>query len=95
MPSAGCLPVSANPANQRYFGTDPYKAIEESIHCQVRLADLVLIECLQIMVSRALDEGKLEHRFPNNPEFDVRNYADEKKFEIGLEIHSLFVTQVA
>jgi hypothetical protein len=80
-----------DPVNQRYFGAEPYKAVEENSYCQIRLADLILNECLQIMVSRALEYGKLDRRFPDNPEFDVRNYVDEKKFEIGLEIHSLFV----
>ena len=82
-----------DPVNSRYFGEDPGKAVEEYTHCQVRLADLVLNECLQIMVSQALETGRLDRRFPNNPEIDLRNYVDEKKFEIGAAIHEKFVTK--
>ena len=83
-----------DPVNQRYFGAEPYKALTENAHCQVRLADLILNECLQIMASYALNEGKLERRFPNNPETDIRYYVDTQKFEIGLEIHNWFVDKV-
>lgn len=81
------------PLNERYFGREPYLAVEEHGYCQVRLADLVLNECLQMMVTNALDTGRLDRRFPNNPEIDVRTYVDEKKFDIGPQIHSLFVTK--
>lgn len=80
-----------DPVNQRYFGTEPYKALTENVYCQVRLADLVLNECLQIMASFALNEGKLERRFPNNPETDIRYYVDTQKYEIGLQIHDWIV----
>jgi len=83
-----------DPVNERYFGQEPYQAVEEHGYCQVRLADLILNECLQMMVTNALDTGKLDRRFPNNPEIDVRTYVDEKKFDIGPQIHSLFVTKV-
>lgn len=82
-----------DPVNKRYFGEEPYKAVDERIHCQVRLADLILDECLQKMVSDALYYGKMERRFPDNPETDIRNYVGEKKFEIGSLIHSFFVTK--
>lgn len=80
-----------DPVNQRYFGTEPYKAVTENAHCQVRLADLILNECLQIMASYAYHEGKLERRFPDYPENDIRYYVDTQKFEIGIEIHNWFV----
>jgi hypothetical protein len=83
-----------DPVNQRYFGADPFRALEENAHCQVRLADLVLNECLQMMVSEALQDDKLDRRFPDNPEIDLRNYVDEKKFEIGPQIHALIVTKI-
>ena len=83
-----------DPVNQRYFGADPYRAVEESAHCQVRLADLVLNECLQMMVSEALQEGKLDRRFPDNPETDLQNYVAEKQYEIGTQIHALIVTKI-
>jgi hypothetical protein len=83
-----------DPVNERYFGDDPGTAVEENAYCQVRLADLILNECLQIMVAQALDGGRLDRRFPNNPEIDVRNYVDEKKFEIGAMIHEKFVTKI-
>lgn len=82
-----------DPVNAKYFGPEPYKAVEEDLACQVRLADLILNECLWILVSQALGSGKLDRRFPNNPEIDVRNYVDEKKFEIGPAVHALFVTK--
>ena len=82
-----------DPVNKHYFGDDPYKAVEEYTHCQVRLADLILNECLQILVSRALEDGKLDRRFPDNPETDIRSYVDEKKYDVGLMIHRLFVTR--
>jgi hypothetical protein len=82
-----------DPVNERYFGDDPGKAVEDKAYCQVRLADLVLNECLQIMVSQALESGRLDRKFPDNPEIDVRNYVDEKKFEIGTAIHDRFVTK--
>jgi hypothetical protein len=82
-----------DPVNARYFAEDPGKAVEEKAHCQVRLADLILNECLQIMVSQALQSGKLDTRFPDNLDIDVRNYVEEKKFEIGPAIHEKFVTK--
>lgn len=91
----GWIIINTNdPVNQRYFGNDPYRAVEENAHCQVRLADLILNECLQMMVSQALQEGKLDRRFPNNPEIDVQNYVAEQKFDYGPQIHALFVNTV-
>ena len=92
-PQGSILINTRDPVNFRYFGSEPYRAVEEYAHCQVRLADLILNECLQLMVSEALESGKLDRRFPNNPEIDIRYYADEKKFEIGPLVHNLFVTK--
>jgi hypothetical protein len=94
LPEGYILINTKDPVNARYFGNDPGTAVEERAYCQVRLADLILNECLQIMVSQALDAGRLDRRFPNNPEIDVRNYVDEQKFEIGVTIHEKFVTKV-
>ena len=77
--------------NARYFGEHPEAAVESEVHCQLRLADLLLNECLQIMVTSALESGRLERQFPDNPEIDVWNYVNEKKFQIGPEIHTQFV----
>ena len=93
-PQGWILINTKDPVNHRYFGADPYRALEENAYCQVRLADLILNECLQMMVSEALQEGKLDRRFPDNPEIDLRNYVDEKKFEIGPQIHALIVTNI-
>lgn len=93
-PQGWILINTKDPVNQRYFGTDPYRALEDNPHCQVRLADLILTECLQMMVSEALQDGKLDRRFPNNPEIDVQNYVAEKKFDFGPQIHALIVTRV-
>ncbi len=94
LPEGYILINTKDPVNARYFGSDPGTAVEEHAYCQVRLADLILNECLQIMVSQALDAARLDRRFPNNPEIDVRNYVDEQKFEIGAAIHEKFVTKV-
>ncbi len=83
-----------DPVNARYFGDDPHNAVETYTHCQVRLADLILNECLQVMVSRAYNDSRLDIRFPDNPEIDIRSYVDEKKFEIGPTIHAKIVTHV-
>lgn len=94
LPEGYILINTKDPVNSRYFGENPGTAVEENAYCQVRLADLILNECLQIMVAQALEAGRLDRRFPNNPEIDVRNYVDEKKFEIGATIHEKFVTKV-
>lgn len=93
-PDGYVLINTKDPVNARYFGDDPGKAVEEMAHCQVRLADLILNECLQIMVSQALYSGKLEMRFPDNLDIDVRRYVDEQKFEIGPAVHEKFVTKI-
>ncbi len=90
-PDGTILINTLDPVNASYFGSEPYEALESNTHCQVRLADLVLNECLWIMVSRALETGRLDRRFPDNPEIDVRTYVDEKKYEIGPQVHGLFV----
>lgn len=92
-PDGYILINTKDPVNFRYFGDDPGSAVEEYAHCQVRLADLILNECLQIMVSQALQTGHLDTRFPDNLDIDVRNYVDEKKFEIGPAVHAKFVTK--
>lgn len=92
-PQGWILINTKDPVNMRYFGGDPFRAVEENAHCQVRLADLILNECLQMLVAEALQEGKLDRRFPNNPEIDVQNYVAEKRFEIGPQIHALIVTK--
>jgi hypothetical protein len=92
LPDGLVLVNTKDPVNYRYFGDDPGKSVEDHTYCQVRLADLILNECLQIMVSQALENGRLDRRFPNNPEIDLRNYVDEKKYDIGAAIHEKFVT---
>jgi len=80
-----------DPVNKAYFGDDPCGAVDTKLHCQLRLADLVLDECLTEIVSNAWGRS-LPRRFPNNPEVDIRLYVAEKKFEIGRQIHRHFVT---
>ena len=80
-----------DPLNRKYFGDDPYKSVETNIHCQIRLADLVLDECLYEIVSKAWGKT-LPRRFPDNPEVDIRLYVAEKKFEMGQLFHDQFVT---
>ena len=77
--------------NKRYFGTDPYQAIEQKLHCQTRLADLMLDECLYEIVIKAWGRT-LEKRFPDDPATDIRAYVANKKFEVGPAFHDAFVT---
>ncbi len=77
--------------NERYFGEQPYVSVEESPHAQVRLADLVLDECLNEIVTTAYGRS-LPVRFPNEPATDIRMHVAQLKFEIGPDFHSTFVT---
>lgn len=86
----------ADPVNERYFSDNSdgaTKAVEEKAYCQVRLADLILNECLQHMVARAYAQGTLERKYPDDPAQDIRRYADEKRFDIGLRFHNLIVNK--
>lgn len=80
-----------DPTNKEYFGDYPYKAADVNPYCQARLADLVLDECLNEIVSNAWGKS-LPRRFPNNPEVDIRRYVAEMKFEFGPQVHKYFVT---
>jgi len=80
----------SDPVNKEYFGDDPCRNVDTKIHCQTRLADLVLDECLNEIVSNAWGRT-LPRRFPDNPEVDIRLYIAEKKFEIGPIVHGFFV----
>lgn len=92
----GYILINSNdPVNKKYFGENPTQSVEQFPHCQIRVADLLLDECLQMMVSEALQAGTLERRFPDNPEIDMRNYVSEKKFEYGPEIHAFLVRTAA
>lgn len=83
----------AEPVNERYFTRHPTKEIiQDQKHCSVRLADLILNECLQHMVARAYQQAKLPVRF-NNPFDDIRRYMDEERSKIGLQFHNLFVSK--
>lgn len=91
-PTDGTILINLlDPVNKAYFGDDPHTAVETKLHCQLRLADLVLDECLNEIVSHAWGRS-LPRRFPNNPEVDIRLYVAEKKFEIGFQVHKHFVT---
>jgi hypothetical protein len=90
-PDDGTILVNlSDPLNKKYFGEEPYKSVDTEIQCQIRLADLVLDECLNEIVSLAWGKT-LQRRFPDNPEVDIRRYVAEKKFEIGPLVHSCFV----
>lgn len=90
-PKDGTILVNMlDPVNKAYFGKYPYLAVDEKTHCQVRLADLVLDECLNEIVSNAWGRS-LPRRFPDNPEVDIRRYVAQMKFEIGPAIHKYFV----
>lgn len=93
-PDTGYIIINLkDPVNNRYFSENPEYAVAENRHCQVRLADLILDEALQVMVSQAIENGGLERRFPNNPEIDIRNYVCEYKYQIGPDIHRSFVSE--
>jgi hypothetical protein len=87
----------SDPANRLHFGPDVESAtrnVEERAASQTLLADLVLEECIQRAVSEAYHTNKLKTRFPQDPTTDIRNYSAEKRFELGGEIHRLFVTRL-
>jgi hypothetical protein len=77
--------------NRRFFTDDPATALQSSAPAQTRLAELVLDECLQRLVSEAIQSNSLERKFPDNAEIDIRNYVQEQKFELGADIYAAFV----
>jgi hypothetical protein len=84
-----------DPLNAAYFGSNPVETVEGPnaiLHCQIRLADLVLDECLNQIVTDAYGKGMIERRYPNNPELDIRQHVAEWKFTYGKAIHQHFVT---
>lgn len=92
MRSDGTVVINmADELNKRYFGDYPHQAVESELHCQVRLADLVLDECLNEIVTKAWGRT-LPQRFLDDPATDIRMYVAQKKFEIGPSFHDAFVT---
>jgi hypothetical protein len=84
-----------DPLNKAYFGDNPVESVQGPTakrYCQIRLADLVLDECLNQIVTDAWSKNTIEKRHPNNPELDIRMYIAEWKYEYGQEIHKHFVT---
>jgi hypothetical protein len=84
-----------DPLNATYFCPNPTETIEgpnAKLHCQIRLADLILDECLNRIVTDAYGKGTIDRRYPNNPELDIRQYVAEWKFTYGKLIHQHFVT---
>jgi len=84
-----------DPLNKEYFGDNPVESVQgltAKRHCQIRLADLVLDECLNQIVTDAWSKNTIEKRHPNNPELDIRMHIAEWKYEYGQEIHKHFVT---
>jgi len=95
-PSDGTILVNTlDPLNIEYFGDTPVESVQGSAakrHCQVRLADLVLDECMNQIVTDAWSKNTIEKRHPNNPELDIRMYIAEWKYDYGKDIHKHFVT---
>jgi hypothetical protein len=95
-PSDGTILVNTlDPLNIEYFGDTPVESVQGSTakrHCQVRLADLVLDECMNQIVTDAWSKNTIEKRHPNNPELDIRMYIAEWKYDYGKDIHKHFVT---
>lgn len=90
--SDGTVIINLNDeVNKRYFGTEPEAACENELHCQVRLAELVLDECLTEIISKAWGKT-LDRRFPNDPVTDIHRYVLEHKYEYGPAFHNAFVT---
>ena len=78
--------------NARYFGDNPLSAVDRYVHCQTRLADLVLDECLTEIVTKGFGRtSELEVRFPNDPAVDIRSHVARLKFVYGPVFHSAFV----
>jgi len=95
-PSDGTILVNTlDPLNIEYFGNNPVESVQgitAKRHCQVRLADLVLDECMNQIVTDAWSKNTIEKRHPNNPELDIRMYIAEWKYDYGKDIHKHFVT---
>jgi hypothetical protein len=88
----------ADPANRFHFGRDissATRAVQERPSSQTLLADLILDECLQRAVADAYHSNRLKIRFPEDPTTDIRNYVAEQRFDLGGEIHRLFVQDEA
>ncbi len=77
--------------NEKYFGANPIAAVELNLHSQVRMAELMLDECLNLIVTSAYGRT-LQIRFPNDPATDIRMHIAELKFKIGPSFHSAFVS---
>jgi hypothetical protein len=82
----------ADPTNRMYFGKTPEGAVhrlESAPSSQTLLADLVLGECLQQAVQAAYAKGLLPTRLDTIT--DIQSYVAEQRFDLGAEIHRLFV----
>lgn len=91
-PTYGYILVNPkHPINKRYFGSSPTKSsIEDSQVSQLYLAELVLTECLNIMIPEALQTGGLPRRYGD---YDVLTYQVQKKMEFGPKIYAYFVNE--
>jgi hypothetical protein len=91
----GYVVVNLNdPANRFHFGSDGNEAqrsVEGKASAQTLLADLVLAECVYRAVAEAYQKGRLRIRFAGDPTTDIRNYVAEQRFELGADVHKLFL----
>ncbi|MCP3684824.1 MAG: hypothetical protein GY861_19325, partial [bacterium] len=90
-PMTGIIIINTeHPINKMYFGEDPDLVVRTLPHCQVLQAELVLSECLNYMVQKAISENKLPRRTTHEPT-DIQHYILESKLNIGNEIHKILV----
>lgn len=83
-----------HPINKKYFGDEPEtrkSAVEKLPHCQVYLAELILNQCLDVMIVEAYEKNDIERRYSENPHLDIVSYISEKKYELGPVIHTYIV----
>lgn len=78
-----------HPVNKKYFGRSAKKSFEKYTHCQIYLAELILDECLNVAVVEAYYRGKLPTRL--DAATDIKNYIEEHRFNMGIDIHKYFV----
>jgi hypothetical protein len=96
---SGKLVVNArHPVNRQVFGPsfDTFKErIDEVTEAQIRLAEVVLDECIyHIAAMKHLKGGRHALTLGRDPITDIRNFIEERKFRIGPKIFRHFVKEL-
>jgi len=96
---SGMLVVnSRHPINQKVFGHDRdnfSRNIESETNAQMRLAEVVLDECIfHIAATKYSKGGEYGLDLGRDPITDIRNFIETQKFKIGPKIFQHFVTSL-